>query len=105
MAALVERLMGEPYSAPAEKIPVHEFFAGQMEVMQGYLTTAQVKNYYLMDSAAITDYDALVALCPPAAQTANRAVYIERVHAVFLLAEHRTTGYDTPAAVRAKLGI
>ena len=105
MSALIERLMGEPYVDHSEKISVHEFFAGQNEVMQGYLTVAQVKTYYAMDAAAIVDYDALVAKCPAANLKADRALYIERVHGVFILAEHRTPGYDTPADVRIKLGI
>lgn len=101
--ALVERLMGEPYVTHSQKIAVHEFFAAQVEVVGGYLTRTQVKNYYSMDAAAITEYDALVDKAP--GTDAAKALWIERVHAVFLLAEERIPGYDTPANVRTKLEI
>jgi hypothetical protein len=103
--ALVERLMHDPGEPDARWISVHQFFAGQLEVMQGFLTTAQVKSFYAMTAEDIVDYDKLVANCPPSNQTANRAIYIERVHAVFILAEQRVPGYDTPATVRSKLSI
>jgi hypothetical protein len=32
-------------------------------------------------------------------------MFIEKIHAVFILAEEAFTGYDTPTAVRSKLGL
>jgi len=102
--ALVERLMHTPFETDAARfIPVHYFFAAIGEVIQGALTSAQVQSFLGMTAADIVDWDALVALIPGA--TAGRALYAERIHGVFMLAEGRFPGYDTPAAVRSKLGI
>lgn len=102
--ALVERLMHEPFETdPTRIIPVHSFFAAIGEVVQGALTSAQVQSFLNMTTADIVDWNALVALVPGAA--AGKALYIERLHGVFILAEGRYPGYDTPSGVRAKLGI
>jgi hypothetical protein len=102
--ALVERLMGleEP------KIPVHDFFAAQQQVIKGNITVTQVKSFLNMDAACAAEYDALVALYPTGTTAAayfNKTQYIQDSHSVFLLAENRYPGYSTPAEVRAKLGI
>lgn len=102
--ALVERLMGleEP------KIAVHAFFASANEIIAGALTTAQVKAFLAMDTPAANEFDALVATAPTgtaAINLAQKALFISRVHSVFVLAEAAVTGYNTPAAVRTKLGI
>ena len=113
--ALVERLGGwnadgsEPVGEPDQpKIPVHAFFAAAHEIVMGRLTVAQVKTFLDMDAAAQTEMDALVALAPvgtTALATAQKAQFVESIHGVFILAEGRYPGYDTPAAVRAKLGL
>lgn len=102
--ALVERLMGleEP------KIPCHQFFAAASELINGRLTVAQIKTYLAMDAAAQAEFDALVALAPTgtnATALAQKALYVESQHSIFLLAEDLIPGYDTPAVVRTKLGI
>lgn len=102
--ALVERLMGleEP------KIPVHTFFAAMQEVVNGNLTGTQVKNYLNMDQSAQDEYDAIGALYPTGTTALayfNKTTFISRIHAVFILAETREMGYDTPAAVRTKIGL
>ena len=100
---LVERLMGEPYVAHSLKISVHSFFAAQNEVVAGRLTRAQIKNYLNMDIDTATEYDLLADKVP--AQIANRTEWINGIHTVFILAEDRAPGYDTPAAVRTKLAL
>lgn len=102
--ALIERLMGleEP------KIRVHPFYAANHEVIEGHLSTAQVKSNLQMDAAAAAEYDALAALAPTgtnATALALKSLYVSRLHAVFVLAEEGVPGYDTPQAVRTKLGI
>jgi hypothetical protein len=102
--ALVERLMGleEP------KIPVHAFFAAAQEVINGRLTTAQVKSFLEMDAAAQAEYDTIGATAPSgstALATAQKSLWLEGIHGIFLLAEGAYAGYSTPAAVRTKLGI
>ena len=102
--ALVERLMflEEP------RIPTHTFFAANHERIEGRLTRQQVIDLFTMDAATITEYDTLAATAPTGTNTlatALKALFIEKIHAVFILTGARAPGYDTPAAVRAKLGI
>jgi hypothetical protein len=102
--ALVERLMGleEP------KIPVHAFFAASQEVINGRLTAAQVKSFLDMDAAAQTEFDTIAATAPSgttALATAQKSLWLDGIHGIFLLAEGGYSGYSTAAAVRTKLGI
>jgi len=110
--ALVERLMGlaDDGVTPdyVAKIAVHAFFAAQSEVIAGRLTLAQVKAFLNMDAEDQAEYNTLAATAPTGTTgtaTANKAIFIEKVHAVFILAEGRYPGYSTPAEVRSKLGI
>ena len=102
--ALIERLMG----LEDPKIPVHSFFAAQAEIIAGRLTLAQVKTFLDMDAAAQAEYDTLAALAPTgttATALANKALFIEMIHSVFILAEQQYPGYSTAADVRSRLGI
>lgn len=102
---LIERLMG---IEPEVKIPVHAFFAANHQRIDGALTRQNVIDLFAMDADDVTEYDALAALAPTgstALATAQKAMFLEKVHSVLMLAEGRYPGYDTPAAVRAKLGI
>lgn len=101
--ALVERLMHDASEPESRWLSVHSFFAAASEVERGALTSNQVQTYLVMTAPDITDWNALVALVTGAA--AARLAVIQRIHAVFILAEVRAPGYDTPAAVRSKLGI
>lgn len=112
---LVERLMGlnadgtEPAAAPDRpKIPVHDWFAAGHELIAGALTVAQIKTALEMDASEETEFDELVATAPTgtsALAVANKAHFVNRMHAVFILAEGRYAGYNTSAAVRALLGL
>lgn len=113
---LVERLMGlnADGSVPSNgnpdrpKIPVHDFFAAGHELVAGNLTVAQIRSALAMDPSEETEFDALVATAPTgtsALATANKAHFVNRVHAVFILAEGGYAGYNTPAAVRSKLSL
>lgn len=101
--ALIERLMHDSSEPESRWIPVHDFFAAASEVERGALTSAQVQTALAMTAPDITDWNALVGLVTGAA--AARLAVIQRMHAVFILAEGRYAGYNTPAAVRSKLGI
>lgn len=101
--ALIERLMHDDTEPTNRWIPVHAFFAAASEVERGALTANQVKTALAMTAPDIVDFDAMVALVTGGA--APRLAVIQRFHAVFILAEGRWTGYDTPAGVRTKLGI
>ncbi len=99
---LIERLM---HLDPDESrhMGVHAFFAAMVELAEGEITSAQVKSFLNMTVEDEVDFDALVALAPSSA--ADRSVYVNRVHAVFTLAEMGIPGYSTPAEVRSKLAI
>ena len=101
--ALIERLIRDTSEPVSRWIPVHAFFAAASEIERGALTTTQVKNFWAMTAPDIVDFDAMVALVTGAA--AAKLAVIQRLHAVFLLAEGRYPGYDTAANVRSKLGI
>ncbi len=101
--ALIERLMHDNSESESRWIPVHQFFAACSEIERGALTQAQVKNFLNMTPADEIDWNAMVALVTGV--TAARLQVIQRFHAVFILAEDRITGYETPANVRSKLGI
>jgi len=98
--ALVERLMGD---LGEPKIPVHDFFAANAQRIAAQLTRQQVLDLFTMTAADILEYDLLAALAPGAA--AAQALFIEKIHSVFILAESRYAGYSTPAEVRLKLGL
>lgn len=103
--ALVERLMG----LEAPKVPVHDFFGANHQRIDGVLTRQNVIDLFAMDAASVAEYDALAAMAPTgttALATAQKAMFLTRVHSILLLAESRQyAGYDTPAAVRSKLGL
>ena len=108
--ALIERLMG----LEETKIPVHQFEAIAAEWARGQMTGAQAQAAIVlnsgmaMDSACVAEAQALVATIPTGTTTANRLDRLERllvIEQVLLLADTLTAPYDTPQAVRARLGI
>lgn len=114
--ALVERIMSwgrdpgdtaPPAFEPENRwVPVHSFFAAQLEVLQGNLTVAQVKAFLSMTAADEVDYDAMVALVTAAPTLEEKHLVVQQTHSIFILAEDRVSGlYDTPADVRSKIGI
>jgi hypothetical protein len=102
--ALVERIMG----LESPKISVHTFCAANDERIEGNMTRQNVIDAFALDAAAITEYDLLALLAPTgtnALQTALKSMFVSRVQSVFILAEERIAGYDTPTLVRTKLGL
>lgn len=102
--ALIERLMG----IENPKIHVHTFFSAAHERVHGAMTRQNAIDAFGMDAAAIAEYDVLAATAPTgtnALQTALKAMWVNRIHAVLILAEDGVAGYNTAAAVRTKLGI
>ena len=90
------------------KLPVHDFFAANHQRIDGVLTRQNVIDMFAMNAADIAEYDSIASLAPTGANalaTAQKSMFIEKIHSIFLLAEGQYSGYDTPAAVRAKLGI
>ena len=111
--AFVERVMRwgdhtQDTSPPAfepdgRELSVHDVYAASLEMARGAITVAQFKAAISSTVADNVDIDALIAAVP--GTDAARAIYIHRIHAVFILAEERFGGYSTPALVRTKLGI
>jgi hypothetical protein len=102
--ALIERLMGPPDEPDlTKKIPVHQFAAACYEIAFGPRTVAQIKTYWAMSPADASEFDALVALVSGTDAVKHRLIF--QIEQVFLLAEVRTTFYDTPALVRTRFGI
>jgi hypothetical protein len=102
--ALVERLM----ALETPKIPVHHFFSANAERIGGALTREQVIAMFSMDAASTTEYDAMAALAPVgtnATALAQKALWIEKIHAILMLSEGRYSGYSTAAEVRTKIGL
>ena len=103
---LVERLM---HIDPDEdrSLAVHSFFAAAVEISTGNMTVAQLKSGLNTTPEDDVDLDAMIATVT--GSQANRLMQLERIHAVFILAEDSTSapipGYDTPSNVRSKLGI
>lgn len=117
--ALVERLMGfnndgteDPKRRRGDNhIPVHLFYSGMLEVANGRLTPTQLRVMFAIssgvDESGRSDNQDLIALVAlmPGPGTVARSVFIAGLHSCFILAEERMPGYETPAAVRLKLGI
>lgn len=104
-AGLIERIMGEPGFA---KIAVHTFFALNNERIHGRQTRQNVIDALKLSASDIVEYDALVGLAPvgvAALDEAKKGHFLNSVHSIFLLAEVRMPGYNTPAQVRSKLGL
>jgi len=116
--ALIERVMklkndgtADPLRRSMDAIPVHALYAAMLEVAAGRMTVASFKTVFnigtAVDASGRSDQDDINALVAamPAAGTVARALFIGSIHSVFILAERRIAGYNTPALVRSKLGI
>lgn len=104
-AGLIERLMGVQ---GFEKISVHQFFAINNERIAGKQTRQNVIDALGLTAADLTDYDALAAQAPggsTALAEAQKSLFLNTIHSVLILAEMGTAGYNTPALVRARLGL
>lgn len=109
----VERLMGVEVDVNGSKLPVHPTSALMREVARGRITGAQ----------AVTELDALLPATDPlrpadkteanlllgqitsAGNVTAQLVVAGRIDDQFLLAESGAPGWNTPAKVRAKLGL
>jgi hypothetical protein len=119
MADLIERLMDlEPDRA---KVPLHAFQAVLAEWSRGKLTAGQALDQLeaiappRLTANEQTEAQAIVTLVTSIPVTgsataiadgrARRALKITEIADVFLCVDARLPAYDTPAEVRAKLGI
>jgi len=104
---LYDRLLGT--SEQVAKISVHAFQATLGEFARGRLTGAQAQSLLASISGSplapdeVTEAQTLLATFTGSA-TAKLARATEVDH-VLLLAEGRAPGYDTPAAVKTRLGV
>ncbi len=119
--SLVERLMHwgkfaetgldtePPAFEPADRwIATHEWYAANLELLQGNLTAAQIKSYLGMTPEEEAEYDLMIASVTGEPTSPNTDAVLRRIdqyHSIGLLSIQRITGYQTPALVRAKMGI
>lgn len=108
---LIERLMG----LETPKVPVHLFQSVMAEWARGNMTGAQANSCIAaasggvpLDSAATAEAQALVNTVPVGTTTANkadRALRLQEIDQILLIADTRSAPYNTAAAVRTRLGI
>jgi hypothetical protein len=113
MASLYERLMGQHQSRP--KIPVHQFQSLAAEWARGSITGAQANTAVAvlsegvgLDATEQVEAQDLVSTVPTgntAGDKADRALRIQVIDQVLLLADTSVAPYDTPQAVRDRLGV
>ena len=98
---LYERLMG--FEQP--KLPVHQFMGAMQEISLGNMTGAQGVTAFGLSPAEATEASTLqatIAAEPTAVEKKVKAMEVERV---LFLAEQRLVPFDTPAAVKTRLGV
>ena len=119
--ALVERLMGVDEGVHGSKIPVHAFSALLREVARGRLTGALAvteldallpqddpANGRVADPLRAADKTEANALLTSITSAGNGTAQLNRAGLIddtFLLAERGAPAWNTPAKVRAKLGL
>jgi hypothetical protein len=112
MASLYERLMGLHPTRP--KIPVHQFQSLAAEWARGQITGVQANAAILqcsgvgLDATEQLEAQALVDTVPvgtTADLKADRALRVQVIDQVLLLADQGLPPYDTAAAVRTRLGV
>lgn len=108
MAELIERLMGVNTDG-RPKIGAHQFYAAAYEWRLGNMSAAAATAAFELSAAEQTEAQAIVNTVPTAVATVANVVAhfraAEAIHRVLLLAEHGVAPFDTPAAVRTRLGI
>lgn len=113
---LYDRLMGrdDAGNLVANKIPIHQFQAAAAEWARGRITGAQANTIIQTVSGAALDAgeqaeaQTLVNTVQPGTTTANKADRAMRwfeIDQILMLADSNVPGYDTPTAVKAKLGV
>jgi hypothetical protein len=123
VAGLIERLMGinadgtDPGGAPPDrpKLPVHAFQAtaaewarSQMSGAQAQTAIAAVSQGTNLNVAEQAEAQALVNSVPVGSTTAiqaARALRLIEIEQVLLMVDQRVPPYDSPAAVRTRLGL
>jgi len=102
--ALIERLMKwEPESVWGPNISSHLFAATCYEVAFGPRTVAQIKAHWNMGPADAAEFDLMVAMVAGADAVKFRKIF--EFEQVCMLGQARVPLYDTPALVRARLGL
>ncbi len=114
MADLIERIMGLNTDG-RPTIPVHQFQAAAAEWGRGQMTGAQAVAMFELNSAEQTEAQALVnsitsiSVTGTAVQIADgrarRALRMQEIDHVLLLAEQGEAPYTTAAQVRTRLGL
>jgi len=94
--ALIDRLSG----ASKPKIPIHQFWAGMVEISLGEISTSQFKTYFNLTGQDATDLDWLIGKYQA---SADKPIFLELMHVIFMLAEIGTPGYTANADLVARI--
>ena len=103
---LYERLMGVD---PNPRIPIHYFISGLAEFGRGRITAAQAEAIVTqatgvpLTAAEVTEAQTLLGTISGSA--AAKLARAQEINDVLIIAEQQLAPYDTPAAVRARLGV
>lgn len=114
--ALYDRLLGRNDAGQPvlNRIPIHQFQSTIAEWARGRITGAQANAIITalsgaaLDAGEVTEATTLVNTVPTGATTANkadRALRLQEIDHVLLLADAQSPGYTTPALVKARLGV
>lgn len=82
------------------RLPLIYFAAYMREVSRGALTVASMKSFFNLDATAQSNLDALVSMYQ---SSANKTTFLEVLEDCLRLAEAGVDGYQTSAAISARL--
>lgn len=105
---LYDRLLG---IGDADKIPVHQFQATLAEFGRGRLTGQQAQTIINAISGSplladeVTDAQAPLTTITSASGAMAKLARVAEIDHVLMLAEALAPGYNTPALIKARLGV
>ncbi len=86
------------------KIAVHTLYAALIDYAEGESTRSQIISGLVLEAAAVTDLDVLLAAIDGEAGVVNKIRWAESFHAVGLIAEIGLK-YTDKASFRTRLGL
>lgn len=104
--ALVDRLSGiglNPDAPGPGKLPVATFVASLVELANGQMTKAAIVSYFELDAGDESDLNWLIAQYNSRTTAEARDKFLQMLTHLFALAERRVPGYDTTAALAARI--
>ena len=102
--ALVDRLSGiniDPEGS--DKLPVLTFVAALFELANGQVTKPQIVAFFALQPDDETDLDWLIAQYQARPDQASKDKFLNSLLYLFALAEREAPGYNTTAALAARI--